>query len=526
MFGPLPQTWRRQVTVTLEPRLRRRAVPLILALCVLIGGLVRLFDVSNVPRGFFTDEASYGVNSYLILTTGRDEYGARLPLFFRAFGEYKLPLFIYGEIPFIAVLGRTEFAVRAASAVFGTLTILTTYLLAKELFRRELPALTAAACLAVMPWHIHYSRTGFGEVVILPLVFTLAFFLFFRATRDTRFILPAALVLGLTFYAYRPAWIIVPPLLLVMLIVHRDSLLADRRRWGMALAVIALLLLPIGYHVFLSGSGDRSQQASILNIESEESTLTLFSRFYRSYFTEAFLFSRGDDGPILRHYLPGHGHLYWWQLPLIFAGVGGLLAWFNRRFLFILLLLLLYPLSGALSDSSPISTRTILGTVAFALLTGAGLATLLHILSPRGRHRHIARGLILTGLVLVGSVSFGAYLVKYHTEYAAASDGYWGWQDGPEAIIRYFVEHESEYDQLIMDGEFNDPSIFFHFYAEGRCQNCIIGDTERYNPRLRQLFALRPKNVHADQFVYREVHRLYDLNGELAFLFFEIVRRR
>ncbi len=526
--GPVPPGSASAALATSSAALVRERWPLfVLGGLVILAAIARLYDVTGTPKGFFTDEASYGLNSYLILTTGKDEYDEFMPLFFRAFGEYKLPLYIYGEIPFIAILGRTELAVRAASAFFGTLTVLTTYLLAKELFRRELPALVAAASLAILPWHIHYSRTGFGEVVLLPLVFTTAFYLFFRATRDRRFVIPSALMLGLTFYAYRPSWITVPPLVLIMLVAYRKEILADRKLWLTAAGFGLLLLLPIGYHLFLSGSGDRSSQASIFNIEGEKTPFELFVQFYRSYFTDSFLFAAGDNSAVTRHYLPGHGQLYYLQLPLILIGVVALAGRLNRRYLFVLALLVLYPLSASVSDSSPISTRSILGTVAFALLTGAGVWAVADTLRAWFPSRAKLLGsAVVVVFALGGLYSFGAYVERYHSEYARLSDGYWGWQDGPKDILAYFETVEGDYDEMFMDGTFNAPNVFLSFFGDGDCAKCLIGANDKYEPSKRQLFALRPESLDTRAFNYRLVDALYAKNGSVSFVFVEITGKR
>ena len=45
--------------------------------------------------GFFTDECSVSYNALTIARHGSDEWGIRFPLFFKAGGEYKNPVFIY-----------------------------------------------------------------------------------------------------------------------------------------------------------------------------------------------------------------------------------------------------------------------------------------------------------------------------------------------------------------------------------------------------------------------------------------------
>jgi 4-amino-4-deoxy-L-arabinose transferase-like glycosyltransferase len=496
--------------------------PFVLAVIVLVAAIVRTVDIVDNPRGFFTDEASFGLNAHLIWTTGRDEHGEFLPFLFRSFGEYKLPVFIYAEVPFVAVLGRTELAVRLTAAVIGSLTVITTYLMAKELFRRELAALAGAAFLAILPWHIHYSRTGLGDIPSFPLLLTISLFLFLRAVRLERSFVPAAVAFGVTFYTYRAAWLVLPPLLLLIVFMYRREL----RRSGIdamsaGVALIAVLL-PIGLHL-LSNSSDRASQAWIFNIESERSTVDIFWDFYRSYFSDAFLFDLGDNGAITRHYLPGHGVLYPFILPLLIAGVVGLVARPERRHFIVLALLLLYPLGGALSDTSPISSRSIIGSLVFAVLAGYGLVFLADLIVALMR---LPRAPVVTGLVgivsIVALMSFASYLTRYHEEYPKLSAGYWGWQDGPQAIIERFVAVQDDYDQLYLDGDFNAPAIFIPFYAEGECRKCRIGGSNRFEPGLRQLFALRPQNVRPERWNFTIVDQLFYPSGELAFVFIEI----
>jgi hypothetical protein len=52
-------------------------------------------DVGKNPVGFFVDEASIAYNAHSISQHGSDEYGQVFPLYFRAFGEYKSPVYIY-----------------------------------------------------------------------------------------------------------------------------------------------------------------------------------------------------------------------------------------------------------------------------------------------------------------------------------------------------------------------------------------------------------------------------------------------
>jgi 4-amino-4-deoxy-L-arabinose transferase-like glycosyltransferase len=507
---------------------------LALAAIVVIGFAARVVDVADNPPGFFTDEASFGMEAESILNTGKDTHGETMPFLFRAFGDYKLPVFIYSLVPFVAVLGLSEFTVRFTVVVLGTLAIATTYLLARELFRREseeswryeLPAIVSAGVLAILPWHIHYSRTGFGDMVSLTLFFTLAWWLFLRAQRTGGSLIPAAIAFGLCFYTYRSGWVVLPPFLWLLALAYGRQLLERRRDTVYAVIAFGAVLVPLTLHL-LFGPGDRASQAWIFNVESDKSTLALFIDQYGSYFGQSFLFEQGDDGFITRHYLPGHGVLYWVMLPLLAAGVA-YIAWRrDRRGLLLLALLLLYPLPGALSDTSPISSRAILASVTFALLSGAGTLGIVEAAAAyRPRLALATVGAVATAVVLVGAISLGGYLDRYHSEYPNVSDDYWGWQDGPEEILERFVALQDEYDELYMEGFFNAPNIFIPFYTGDDCPKCRIGDASRYDATDRQLFAFRVESPQLDLVEFDVRETLYYHNGSPSFVIGEIVRLR
>ena len=90
----------------------------ILLVIVLLAAVIRLWQLDSNPPGLTWDEAALGYNGYSIMQTGRDEYGSFLPLSLKSFGDYKPAVYAYLTIPFIAILGLTEWAVRLPSALF------------------------------------------------------------------------------------------------------------------------------------------------------------------------------------------------------------------------------------------------------------------------------------------------------------------------------------------------------------------------------------------------------------------------
>lgn len=496
-----------------------------------LAAVVRIYEIGGNPPGFFADEARFGYIAYTILHTGKDPTGDFLPLFSQSFGTDLEPVYIYSHIPFIAVFGLTEVAVRLTSATYGVLTVLVVYLLVRALFRQEGLALAAAGILAILPWHVFYSRIGFGYPP--PIFFLLlGLFLFAIGARRPLFWPAAALAFALALYSYRGAWVLTPALLLVLAILYHRELI---KHWRIALASLVLLAaasVPIAMHL-LSSDTDRAQEYGITSLDlSTQETIERFFTNYRSYFTTSFLFetARGEN---LRHSLPNSSWLYWWQKPFIVLGLLALLWKPSRPKLLVLALLLVFPLAAALASFPDVNSgRSLMGAPAFAIITAYGIVAVAGLLSRWQRPQVLkVAGFGLAAVFLLATTTAGAsglasYLNDYHGNYREFSAGYWGWQWGPRFIIERFVALEHEYDQLVMDSQFNATFAYLDFYAPNDCGNCVVGGVwNAYDPSKKQLFAVRPGNAWFT-YEYNVKGTLYYPSGELAFIFAEITGTR
>ena len=106
---------------------------------IVIGLFIRIYKLDSIPGGFFADEAAIGFNAYKLLTTGNDEYGVPHPFFFQSFGDYRLPIPIYVNIPAIALFGLNEFSIRLTAVIFGLISIVFTILIGKEIQNASCP---------------------------------------------------------------------------------------------------------------------------------------------------------------------------------------------------------------------------------------------------------------------------------------------------------------------------------------------------------------------------------------------------
>jgi hypothetical protein len=182
---------------------RREAA--LLAAVVLLAALGRTLWIATLPRAYFGDEPRVGMfllNAY---------HAGAIPNFF-TMGWNTWPVIgLSLQGVFAALFGVHIWTLRLSSALMGTLGVLFTYLLARELFAPRV-ALFAAILLALCRTAVDFSRVGIAHAQILCLE-PLAFFFLWRALNRGRavFYLWAGVATAWCLYSYN-AGQLVPPL--------------------------------------------------------------------------------------------------------------------------------------------------------------------------------------------------------------------------------------------------------------------------------------------------------------------------
>ena len=138
-----------------------------LALLVLLRNLVAL---GSVPLGYYNDEASIAYNAWSIGNFGTDEHGIAWPLFFKAFGEYKNPIYVYLDVIPVKLLGPTLFAERLPATVFGAIAVIFIGLTAKRLTGSLKQGSLVLLLAGASDWLVLQSRVGFEVVSYTALV--------------------------------------------------------------------------------------------------------------------------------------------------------------------------------------------------------------------------------------------------------------------------------------------------------------------------------------------------------------------
>src|SRR3989344_975385 len=312
-----------------------------------LGVFFRFYLITEIPLGLYPDEAMNGNNALEALVTG--EFKVFYPE-----NNGREGLFINIQALSVWFFGNEPWTLRLVSTVFGTLTILGLYLVARELFRgrsgtaaslatlgrragttseqsedeqgghvspksalgildgREDAgatwiALLSSFFLSTSYWHLNFSRIGFRAIAV-PFFATFALYFLLRGLRTGKIssLVLAGVAMGLglqTYIAFRfmPFVLAIPIVWYLWQWFKSDSNTRihsnDTNKKCTPCAILLFLFitfvvaLPIGYY-FLQNPGDFLGRGGQVSIFSAESPLIEFVK--SNIATLGMFFVRGD----------------------------------------------------------------------------------------------------------------------------------------------------------------------------------------------------------------------------------------
>ncbi len=392
------------------PPARRDLTLWLLAFSLLGAALLarNLLGLATSPPGMYVDEASIGYNAWAIAHFGVDEHGARLPLYFQAFGEYKNPVYVYALVPLLRFLPLTPAVERLPAAIFGATAALFIALTAWRVSRSRAVALALLALAALTPWLTQESRVGFEVISMVATLCAAVWCLADESRLSQRRFALAGVLMALSIVAYSTGRLEVALFTLVFIYAYRGH-----RGWWLALVPVAA-----GYVVELTYAllhpGALTAEFNVISIAADGAPPSvLISRFianYVQFFSPDFLLVHGD--PNLRHNTGYAGMLLAATAPLLLAGLW--VCWKRRRESlprFTVLCLVLGPVSGALTLPSPHALRGAVMLPFIFVLCSLGATWVRDLV--RGRAAVVA--VLSAGVAAQGSL----YLLDLYTAYPA-----------------------------------------------------------------------------------------------------------
>ncbi len=336
---------------TLTRRVRPRAETVVAIVVLGLISVVFLRVSATNPPGFYKDESAIAYNAYTLGTTGKDEYGARFPLFISSFGDYKSPLYVYLLAAVFRVTGPSAEVARMFSAVLGLAAVFVLFALALSISRRMLPSLGVAALAGLSPWLFETTRLVF-EVALLPLMIALFLLVVYRASAGTwrwRQSAWIGLLLAAIAYTYQAGRVLAPLFAIgLALCWFREK----RREVAVAWAVFLVTAAPIAAWAFVHpGALDQRFRATTY-IHSGMAWWEICRQFIVHYAKDMNLWAwlvHGDTNA--RHHVHGAGMLFFVEVALALVGTAIVVA--RRRsdpwWRFVLFGLLTCPVAAALT---------------------------------------------------------------------------------------------------------------------------------------------------------------------------------
>ena len=344
---------------------------MIAALVALVLIATVFLNVSSTnPPGFTRDEAAIAYNAYTLESSGKDEYGARFPLFIRSFNDYKSPLYVYLLAAVFRITGPSTAVARTFSAVLGLAAVLVIYILALAISTRRSIALAVALLAGLTPWLFETSRVVF-EVALLPLLIALLLLVIYRASAGMwrlRHSLAIGLLLAALSYTYQVGRVLAPLFAIGLAVCWW-------RKWRLIAVAWAVFLVtavvPIALWAYAHPGALTARYYGSTWIAPGMSKQAIVEGYLRHYVSNLNLWTfatRGGADP--QDHVHGAGSLFFVELALALTGIVIVLlrhrteAWWR----FLLFAVLISPIAASVVADQANTRRTVLLALVLPLL--------------------------------------------------------------------------------------------------------------------------------------------------------------
>lgn len=471
---------------------------ILLLAIITLGFFFRLYSLDRNPPSLNWDEISHGYNAYSILKTGNDEWGNHLPLIFRAYGDYKLPVYIYLTALPVALFGLNIFSVRLISVLSGVGLVLLSYFIGKQIVppqrdpanggtknkkQSELSGLFSAFLCAITPWSLFLSRVAV-EANLAAFFFALGIYglLLWLSEPKVKYLVFSLTPWWLAVYTYNSARIVMPLFILFLFVLILKRKLV--RQFIILITVSLLFILPLVLQLKNNTASARYNlvtlidQGMINRIEENRlksklpkplvrfvynrptAFITQASINYIKNLSPKYLFFRG--GSQYQFSLPDHELLYLVSAPFLLVGLFVLLKQKSALSALILLWIVSALSASAITRDAPHVLRSVLLLPLPMILAGTGVVWLKERINTGGSKLH---GRLIIGVVVFALViSFCRWWNDYQTIYPKAYS--WSWQYGYKEVSTYIKDNYDKYNKIYFTKRYGEPHEFLLFYLK------------------------------------------------------------
>lgn len=464
---------------------------LLFFLIILIAFVLRMSLLGVIPAGLTNDEADIGYDAYSILLTGKDQWGEFMPLTsFKGFGDYRLPLYTYLVVPMTAMFDLSATSVRMPSAVFGVISVVLVYFLAKKLFQKytysNMVGIAAMLFMAISPWAVGLSRIGIESNVAITF-FILGLFSFLHIKKGKKYLFLSFIFFSITLYVYTTYTFFTPASIIILWFFYRKDISHIRKPFILGILLFVLLIAPL--FVLRSAAGVRVSQVSFINSASSIGILSnlnerrgscnavvpfqicklfenkpavftqTFISNYLNHFSASFLYINGTTTQF--SILPFRSLFYVFELIFLLSGLIGFLRLRVKSGLVLVVLLLTSVIPDAITGDGHYSRASSMMLFMF-LIEGFGVGYMWLALASFKKIRLSAAAILICIVAYFASsfvLSYFTFFPEYYSTYG---------QFGYEQLTERMAEASKKYNDVYISKVSNDTKqyIYYLFYTK------------------------------------------------------------
>lgn len=373
------------------------------------------YRLADVPGGITVDEAASGFNGALLARTLHDQNGRFLPVFVLSIHDtdWRTPYTQYSIALFFRLFGASVFNMRLTNVVVTVISTLLMFYLGHIIFGKK-GAIISSLIFIATPALMIQTHLGVDPVWVLPFVLLWLIGLFkYKSTANNKYLVLAALSLGLGFYSYKG---IRPPIIIWSLMslayisflswpVRQEFSRACKKVFK-PLLIFSVTLFPFFAIIPLL---DAHYAGAVFGNQSYiPSSIYSFFYYYLASFDPSFLFVQGDK--LLVQSTGRHGMFLLASLPLFAFGLYQALRSGKDFFIFLAAAFFLSPLLFGLVGSAFFAHRLLFMVPFYCLFFTLGLLKLLE-----NRHQMVKFGAFL--VVMAIAVNFFDFWHYYIFDY-------------------------------------------------------------------------------------------------------------
>lgn len=448
---------------------KKYLTPILLIIISLLSISLFFYKLNVSPPSLNADEASNAYDAYSILKTGRDQYGNFMPLRFKSFGDYKLPLLTYLAVPFIKIFGLTETGIRMVNFPFVLFFPIVIFLLAQELFNKKSVSLLASFLSTLAPGLQLLGRQG-SESYMTSFFLTLSFYLFLKFLKKQTVLNFSFFIINfsLALFGYHSSRLWAGFYFLLLLFFVFKKRLSKIFLFIFIFVVFLFGITDVIYKptrvsnlLFFNNLGF---SLKINELRGEGGNRFFYNKLtigvkdlssnYLKYFSPQFLVINGDENP--RFGFPGISPITVIEYIFIFIGLYYLFKNKEKWRYLILLMFLFSPISASLSWAGESINRSVFILIPVFIISAYGTINLLN-------KKNFFLYFILTTLYLILSFYSWDFYLNHYPKRAIVLRS---WQAGYKELADYIKVNYNNYDKFYITKKNGQPYIFLLFYLQ------------------------------------------------------------